>query len=206
MAALFFLIGIVIVLAVGATRHEGRPAIAYFSCAVLFWCVSVVPRVSISVVDVRTEAVYTVDNVPLGIGFFGSLASRTGYWMAELYESAFAPVEVASFMKFGAVYPERVLEVLQSVGPITVEGIAATKAVLEGCVVPEILTDEVKAAGLVKSVDLWKDVSAAGWVNPARLAAMPSGKVLRCPEAMLKPTRCCARLSFPPSRPSSGPV
>lgn len=197
MAALFFLIGIVIVLAVGATRHEGRPAIAYFACAVLFWCVSVVPRVSVSVVDVRTEAVYTVDNVPLGIGFFGSLASRTGYWMAELYESAFAPVEVASFMKFGAVYPERVLEVLQSVGPITVEGIAATKAVLEGCVVPEILTDEVKAAGLVKSVDLWKDVSAAGWVNPARLAAMPSGKVLRCPEAMAEADEVLRMIELP---------
>lgn len=197
MAALFFLIGIVIVLAVGATRHEGRPAIAYFACAVLFWCVSVVPRVSVSVVDVRTEAVYTVDNVPLGIGFFGSLASRTGYWMAELYESAFAPVEVASFMKFGAVYPERVLEVLQSVGPITVEGIAATKAVLEGCVVPEILTDEVKAAGLVKSVDLWKDVSAAGWVNPARLAAMPSGKVLRCPEAMAEADEVLRTIELP---------
>ena len=197
MAALFFLIGIVIVLAVGATRHEGRPAIAYFACAVLFWCVSVVPRVSVSVVDVRTEAVYTVDNVPLGIGFFGSLASRTGYWMAELYESAFAPVEVASFMKFGAVYPERVLEVLQSVGPLTVEGIAATKAVLEGCVVPEILTDEVKAAGLVKSVDLWKDVSAAGWVNPARLAAMPSGKVLRCPEAMAEADEVLRTIELP---------
>ncbi len=197
MAALFFLIGIVIVLAVGATRHEGRPAIAYFACAVLFWCVSVVPRVSVSVVDVRTEAVYTVDNVPLGIGFFGSLASRTGYWMAELYESAFAPVEVTSFMKFGAVYPERVLEVLQSVGPITVEGIAATKAVLEGCVVPEILTDEVKAAGLVKSVDLWKDVSAAGWVNPARLAAMPSGKVLRCPEAMAEADEVLRTIELP---------
>lgn len=197
MAALFFLIGIVIVLAVGATRHEGRPAIAYFACAVLFWCVSVVPRVSVSVVDVRTEAAYTVDNVPLGIGFFGSLASRTGYWMAELYEGAFAPVEVASFMKFGAVYPERVLEVLQSVGPITVEGIAATKAVLEGCVVPEILTDEVKAAGLVKSVDLWKDVSAAGWVNPARLAAMPSGKVLRCPEAMAEADEVLRTIELP---------
>lgn len=197
MAALFFLIGIIIVLAVGATRHEGRPAIAYFACAVLFWCVSVVPRVSVSVVDVRTEAVYTVDNVPLGIGFFGSLASRTGYWMAELYESAFAPVEVASFMKFGAVYPERVLEVLQSVGPITVEGIAATKAVLEGCIVPEILTDEVKAARLVHSVDLWKDVSAAGWVNPARLAAMPSGKVLRCPEAMAEADEVLRTIELP---------
>lgn len=197
MASLFFLIGIVIVLAVGATRHEGRPAIAYFACAVLFWCAAVVPRVTVSVVDVRTEAVYTVDNVPLGIGFFGSLASRTGYWMAELYESAFAPVEVASLMKFGAVYPERVLEVLQSVGPITVEGIAATKAVLEGCVVPEILTDEVKAARLVQSVDLWKDVSAAGWVNPARLAAMPSGEVLRCPEAMAEADEVLRTIELP---------
>ncbi len=184
MAALLFLIGIVIVLAAGAARHEGRPAVTYFACAILFWCAAVVPRVTVAVQDVRTQAVYTVDNVPLGIGFFGSVANRMGYWLTELYETAFAPVEAARFSRFGAVYPERIVEVLQSTGPITVEGAAALKAAVEGCIAPEVLTDPAKAARLSKSVDLWQEVSSAGWVNPARLAAMPNGQVMRCPEAL----------------------
>ena len=183
-AALIFLLGMIIVIAMGAVKSEGRPAIAYFACAVLFWGVAVVPKATVSIQDIRSETVYTVDNVPLGIGVFGSMANRAGYWLSRLYEDAFAPVEVARFSRFGAVYPERILEVLQSVGPVTVEGMSTIKAVVTGCIVPELLTDQTKAARLIKSTDIWKDVSAAGWVNPARLTALPTGEVKKCPDAM----------------------
>ncbi len=183
-AALIFLLGMIIVIAMGAVKSEGRPAIAYFACAVLFWGVAVVPKVTISIQDIRSETVYTVDNVPLGIGVFGSMANRAGYWLSRLSEDAFAPVDVARFSKFGAVYPERILEVLQSVGPVTVEGMSTVKAVVAGCIVPELLTDQTKAARLVRSTDIWKDVSAAGWVNPARLTALPNGEVKKCPDAL----------------------
>ena len=183
-AALIFLLGMIIVIAMGAVKSEGRPAIAYFACAVLFWGVAVVPKTTVSIQDIRSETVYTVDNVPLGIGVFGSIANRAGYWLSRLYEDAFAPVDVARFSRFGAVYPERILEVLQSVGPVTVEGMSTIKAVVTGCIVPELLTDQTKAARLIKSTDIWKDVSAAGWVNPARLTALPTGEVKKCPDAM----------------------
>ena len=75
-AALIFLLGMIIVIAMGAVKSEGRPAIAYFACAVLFWGVAVVPKVTISIQDIRSETVYTVDNVPLGIIADASIANR----------------------------------------------------------------------------------------------------------------------------------
>ena len=176
--------GILMVMAAGAVRAEGRGVITYMACCVLFWFAAVVPRVTVVIEDVRSHAVYTVDNVPLAVGVLGSFANRTGYWLAHTYEEAFAPVDVARFSQYGAVYPERVLEVMQAVGPVTIEGRRAIDAVVRGCIMPELLTDTKKAGELAQSSDLWASVTAAGWVNPARSTAFADGTVMRCPAAL----------------------
>ncbi|MDY6009565.1 MAG: conjugal transfer protein TraG N-terminal domain-containing protein, partial [Duodenibacillus sp.] len=184
LAGLLFLVGLIFVLAAGATRAEGKGAITYFACGVLFWFVVMVPKVSVVIQDTRSEAVWTVDNVPLGIAVPGSMANRIGHWLTSTYETAFAPADVARFSRFGAVYPERVLEALQAVGPVTVQGQATLQAVVKGCVIPELLTDAAKTAAVATSTDLWTTISADGWVNPARMTAMPDGSVKACSDAL----------------------
>ena len=171
LAGLLFLIGIVFMLAAGSTRAEAKSAITYFACGIFFWFVVMVPKVTVIIEDTRSEAVWTVDNVPLGIAVPGSIANQIGHWLTETYETAFAPVDVAKFSKFGAVYPERVVEALQAVGPVTVRGQATLQAVVKGCVIPELLTDAAKTAAVAASTDLWTTISADGWVNPARMTA-----------------------------------
>lgn len=184
LGACVVVLGLLAVLAMGAARYEGKNVIALIVSCVLFWFVAMVPKVSVVVEDIRSESVAVVDNVPLGIGVFGSMINRVGYWLATTYEAAFAPVEIAQFSRFGAVFPERVLSAVHSVGPITSEGRATLDAVLTGCIMPEVLTDRTKAAALTHATDLWATVSASGWVNPARRTAMPSGEVLACPAAI----------------------
>ena len=184
LGACVVVLGLLAVLAMGAARYEGKNVIALIVGCVLFWFVAMVPKVSVVIEDIRSESVAVVDNVPLGIGVFGSVVNRVGYWLATAYESAFAPVEIAQFSRFGAVFPERVLSAVHSVGPITSEGRATLDAVLTGCIMPEVLTDRTKAAALTHATDLWATVSADGWVNPARRTAMPSGEVLACPAAI----------------------
>ena len=196
-AALLVILGMIAVIAIGATRNDGRNIITYFACAVLFWFVAAVPKVSVVIEDIRSETVYTVDNVPLGVAAFGSLANRLGYWLTYTYESAFAPVDVARFSKFGAVYPERVLEVLQSVGPVTYEGRRTMDAVVSGCVTPEVLTDDTKASRLMRSVNIWDEITTPGWVNPARLVAMPDGRVLNCNLALDEAAKTLRDIELP---------
>lgn len=184
LACILLVLAALFILMAGATRGEGRELIAGFACCTLFWFAAVVPKSTVLIEDIRSEAVYTVDNVPLGIAFFGSMMNRIGYWLTTEYETVFSPVQAARYSKFGAVYPERVLEVLQGVGAVTANARAALSGVMESCIVPEIVTDRAKAAALAASENLWGTVSASGWVNPARTALMPDGSVLHCPAAM----------------------
>lgn len=184
LAAFLVVTGLVAVLLTGAVKGEGRHVISYFACAVLIWFVAIVPKATVAIQDVRSHTVYTVDNVPLSMAFFASAASRIGHWMTQTYETAFIPADVAKYSSFGAVYPERVLEVLQRTGPVTVQGREALQAVLKHCVLPEAVLDPAKASQLLSASDLWVVVKTEGWVNPARLAVMPDGKTLRCPAAV----------------------
>lgn len=176
--------GLVGALLVGSVKGERRHVISYFACAVLFWFVAIVPKATLVIEDVRSHTVHTVDNVPLSMAFFASAASRIGHWMTQAYETAFVPVDVAKYSSFGAVYPQRVLDVLQRTGPVTVQGRETLQAVLKNCVLPEVVLDSAKASQLTTSSDLWETVKTAGWVNPARMAVMPDGSVKKCPDAV----------------------
>lgn len=184
LAVFLVVTGLVAALLIGAVKGEGRHVISYVACAVLFWFVAVVPKATVAIEDVRSKTVYTVDNVPLSMAFFASASSRIGHWLTQTYETAFVPADVARYSSFGAVYPERVLEVLQKAGPVTVEGRETLTSVLKNCVIPEAVLDRAKAEELLTSGDLWTTVKNDGWVNPARLAVMPDGQVLKCPQAV----------------------
>lgn len=176
--------GLVAALLAGAVRGEGRHVVSYFACAVLFWFIAIVPKATVIVEDVRSHTVYNVDNVPLSMAFFASVTSRIGHWLTQTYETAFIPADVAKYSSFGAVYPQRVMDVLQRTGPVTIEGRETLQSVLKSCVLPEVILDSAKADALMASADLWAAVKSDGWVNPARLAVMPDGSVKKCPEAI----------------------
>lgn len=184
LAAFLVVTGLVATLLIGAVKGEGRHVIGYFAAAVLFWFIAIVPKATVVIEDVRSHTVYNVDNVPLSMAFFASATSRIGHWLTQTYETAFIPADVAKYSSFGAVYPQRVLDVLQRTGPVTIEAREMLPSVLKNCVLPEVILDAGKAAALTTSSDLWGAVKADGWVNPARLAVMPDGSVKRCPQAM----------------------
>lgn len=172
------------VVAFGAIKNEGRAVIRFVAAAVLIWFVFIVPKASVVIYDVRGETTHVVDNVPLGIAFPASLVNRIGYFLATTYEAVFSPVEAARFTRFGAVYPERVLEALSATGPVTRSTRGALKSVIEGCILPEALTDSAKANALTQSASLWETVTQEGWVNPARRVVLDGKGVLSCPKAV----------------------
>lgn len=197
LAAFLVVTGMVACLLIGAVKGEGRSVISYFACAVLFWFVAIVPKATVVIEDVRSQTVYNVDNVPLSMAFFASASSRIGHWLTQAYETAFIPADVAKYSSFGAVYPQRVLEVLQRTGPVTVQGRETLQAVLKNCVLPEVVLDGRKADEAMASSDLWTLIKSDGWVNPARLAVMPDGSVLKCPAAVAELEQVLANVEIP---------
>lgn len=176
------------VIAFGAIKNEGRAVIRFVAAAVLIWFVLIVPKASVVIYDVRGETTHVVDNVPIGIAFPASLVNRLGYFLATTYEAVFSPVDAARFTRFGAVYPERILEALAATGPVTRSTRAALKTVIEGCILPEALTDSAKANALAQSPSLWETVTQDGWVNPARRVVLNGKGVLSCPKAVTELT------------------
>lgn len=197
LAAFLVVTGMVACLLIGAVKGEGRSVISYFACAVLFWFVAIVPKATVVIEDVRSQTVYNVDNVPLSMAFFASASSRIGHWLTQAYETAFIPADVAKYSSFGAVYPQRVMEVLQRTGPVTVQGRETLQAVLKNCVLPEVVLDGRKADEAMASSDLWTLIKSDGWVNPARLAVMPDGSVLKCPAAVAELEQVLINVEIP---------
>lgn len=197
LAAFLVVTGMVACLLIGAVKGEGRSVISYFACAVLFWFVAIVPKATVVIEDVRSQTVYNVDNVPLSMAFFASASSRIGHWLTQAYETAFIPADVAKYSSFGAVYPQRVMEVLQRTGPVTVQGRETLQAVLKNCVLPEVVLDSRKADEAMASSDLWTLIKSDGWVNPARLAVMPDGSVLKCPVAVAELEQVLVNVEIP---------
>ena len=197
LAAFLVVTGLVAALLIGAVRGEGKHVISYFACAVLFWFVAIVPKASLVIEDVRSHTVYNVDNVPLSMAFFASVSSRIGHWLTQAYETAFIPADVAKYSSFGAVYPQRVMEVLQRTGPVTVQGRETLQSVLKSCVLPEVVLDSRKADQAMASSDLWTMIKSDGWVNPARLAVMPDGSVVKCPQAVAELEQVLTTVELP---------
>lgn len=197
LAAFLVVTGMVACLLIGAVKGEGRSVISYFACAVLFWFVAIVPKATVVIEDVRSQTVYNVDNVPLSMAFFASASSRIGHWLTQAYETAFIPADVAKYSSFGAVYPQRVMEVLQRTGPVTVQGRETLQAVLKNCVLPEVVLDGRKADEAMASSDLWTLIKSDSWVNPARLAVMPDGSVLKCPAAVAELEQVLVNVEIP---------
>lgn len=197
LAAFLVVTGMVACLLIGAVKGEGRSVISYFACAVLFWFVAIVPKATVVIEDVRSQTVYNIDNVPLSMAFFASASSRIGHWLTQAYETAFIPADVAKYSSFGAVYPQRVMEVLQRTGPVTVQGRETLQAVLKNCVLPEVVLDGRKADEAMASSDLWTLIKGDGWVNPARLAVMPDGSVLKCPAAVAELEQVLVNVEIP---------
>lgn len=197
LAAFLVVTGMVACLLIGAVKGEGRSVISYFACVVLFWFVAIVPKATVVIEDVRSQTVYNVDNVPLSMAFFASASSRIGHWLTQAYETAFIPADVAKYSSFGAVYPQRVMEVLQRTGPVTVKGRETLQAVLKNCVLPEVVLDGRKADETKASSDLWTLIKSDGWVNPARLAVMPDGSVLKCPAAVAELEQVLINVEIP---------
>lgn len=197
LAAFLVVTGMVACLLIGAVKGEGRSVISYFACAVLFWFVAIVPKATVVIEDVRSQTVYNVDNVPLSMAFFASASSRIGHWLTQAYETAFIPADVAKYSSFGAVYPQRVMEVLQRTGPVTVQGRETLQAVLKNCVLPEVVLDGRKADEAMASSDLWTLIKSDGWVNPARVAVMPDGSVLKCPAAVAELEQVLVNVEIP---------
>lgn len=180
------LAGFLVTLTTALFRWQGMAAKTFLFAVVLFYSLLLIPKTDLSIHDERAGTVHVVQNVPFGIGFFASVTSRIGHFLTTGFESAFALPDAEKFSKFGMVYPQRAVSVLQGIGTVTPLGRRKVNRFVADCLTPELTDNPAKVNELAQSSDLWATVTASGWLNPARSTLNENGEVKRCDEAAVE--------------------
>ena len=180
------LAGFLVTLTSALFRWQGMAAKTFLFAVVLFYSLLLIPKTDLSIHDERAGTVHVVQNVPFGIGFFASVTSRIGHFLTTGFESAFALPDAEKFSKFGMVYPQRAVSVLQGIGTVTPLGRRKVNRFVADCLTPELTDNPAKVNELAQSSDLWATVTASGWLNPARSTLNENGEVKRCDEAAVE--------------------
>lgn len=180
------LAGFLVTLTTALFRWQGMAAKTFLFAVVLFYSLLLIPKTDLSIHDERAGTVHVVQNVPFGIGFFASVTSRIGHFLTTSFESAFALPDAEKFSKFGMVYPQRAVSVLQGIGTATPLGRRKVNRFVADCLTPELTDNPAKVNELAQSSDLWATVTASGWLNPARSTLNENGEVKRCDEAAVE--------------------
>ena len=178
------LIGLIVAAGTALVRMRGEEPFGWLLMLVLFNAALFVPRVTVSVYDVRTANVYTVDNVPLGIAFFGATTSHVGYWLTTSFETNFTPIDDEKYSKNGLVFGSRLIENLQKVKMIDPVRMRDITKFTEDCVNPEIASTPPNFTGMMNAPDLW--AYYGGFMNPGRMTIITVAGVATaqsCPAA-----------------------
>lgn len=190
------ILGFLGVMLFSGIRQRGFDTVVWcvtaFCVAYLFY----VPKIPVSVLDVRAGNVQVIQNVPLGLGWASARLSQMSYWLTRQFEAAFQDPDTLSFSKFGVAFPQRVVTALMSAGPITSEGKERLNGFVEHCVIPEVLGDAGKRHEMMTSANLWKTVTQPGWINPSR-HVVEGEDVLTCPQAATEIDRYLTSTEIP---------
>ena len=182
LAMTFTLLGF-LVLTTGASITYRPVEILFFGAALVVMMGVLTPKVTIAVEDTRTHRVEVVANVPMGLGWPAARLSEVSYQLTRLFESAFNDVDAAQFSQYGVVFPQKAINTLLAVGPVSVALREDLNQFLSHCVVPEIVENRTKREEVMTSVSLWSTIKASGWVNPARRVVV-AGDLVSCPQAL----------------------
>lgn len=177
------LLGFLCVITVCALRYRGIDAMSFVFAVLIFYTVTLVPKVDVNIRDDRAGTVYVVQNVPLGIAFMAGTTSHVGHWLTQSFENVFTAVDAERFSRFGMVFPQRAVSALLAAGLVTPQGRLLVGDFNRYCVVPELVDYPEKIDALTQSGNLWQTITQAGWLNPARRTPDLDNNWIGCDEA-----------------------
>ncbi|MDI9335467.1 MAG: conjugal transfer protein TraG N-terminal domain-containing protein, partial [Gammaproteobacteria bacterium] len=151
-------------------RLRGEEPLVYLMVLAFLYGGILVPKVSVTIQDIRNNKVYTVANVPLGLAFFASQSSHLGKWLTETFETHFTPIDDTKFSRTGMVFGARLIEELQLLQVMTPSLRQNLQQFMKNCVYPEVVEQPALIDNLKLSSDLWADFGANTYfsLNPGR--------------------------------------
>lgn len=173
------LIGLLTAAGMGLFKISFKEPAQYIGMLVLFNGLLFVPKVTVSVQDIRSGAVGTVANVPLGVAFISTTTSHIGKYLTETFETVFGLGDELKFSKTGMAWGARALKTMSETRPVDQKAQEAFSTFVRACIVPEISQSAGKYAAITSSQDIMTLLASGrgtvgGWLNPGRVVNMPN--------------------------------
>lgn len=169
--------GLLVAVGTGLAKISAKEPLTYFLFLMLFYAMLFIPRVTVTVTDLRSGNTGTVANVPLGVGFFYSATSKIGKYLTETFETAFVASDALKFSHTGMGFGARAFSEMTSVRIKDPRLNDAMTEFVRGCVNPEVLDDTSKYNQIANATDLWTAIGSttpSSWLNPARAVNIPN--------------------------------
>ena len=168
------LLGLFVATSIGLLKISYREPGQYIVMLALFYMVLFIPKVTVSVVDVRSANVGAVDNVPLGIALISTTTSHIGKYLTETFETNFGTGDELHFSKTGLNWAGNAVGALSEVRPDNPKLQEGMANFVRSCIGPEIIENMTKYTQLVSSTNIMQTVGEVGWLNPGRVVSLPS--------------------------------
>jgi conjugal transfer mating pair stabilization protein TraG len=168
-ALLFGLIAAGIAVLIGAQDLIG--GFRWFLMAIFLYFVLFVPKADVALID-RTGTVpaQITSNVPLSIAIFGHVSSKVGDWLTTSYETTMKVItpnyanDGVSFENNGLLFGEKVIIAAENARSENIAFRLNMTGFFEKCVFPEFDTGNISITDVLKSSDMWAQLSN---VNPS---------------------------------------
>ncbi|TVQ94554.1 MAG: conjugal transfer protein TraG, partial [Chromatiaceae bacterium] len=136
LVAVGFLFGTFLVVVGGLLQARG-PQFHHLLVALVLYAALFGPSARVVLEDLRSGAVRTVDNVPIGVAFMGSAMSQIGYGTTRLFEQAFATPRMT---EVGFATPLQLLQDLRR-GTLSLATLGAANSPTPGADMERTLTN-----------------------------------------------------------------
>lgn len=168
------LLGLFVATSIGLLKISYREPGQYIVMLAIFYMVLFIPKVTVSVVDVRSANVGAVDNVPLGIALISTTTSHIGKYLTETFETNFGTGDELHFSKTGLNWAGNAVGALTEVRPDNPKLQEGMANFVRSCIGPEIIENMTKYTQLVNSTNIMQTVGEPDWLNPGRVVSLPS--------------------------------
>lgn len=176
-------IGLLASATIGLIKFSAKEPVQYLGILALVYGTLFLPKVTVTIQDVRSGNVQPVANVPLGVAFIATQTSHIGKYLTEFFETSFGGTDAEKFSKSGMSWSATAMEKLSSI-PVNDDTLSSTMGeFVRACVNPEIQEDPSKLTQLVGSTDILEYLAGATatFLNPGRLVRMPTLVVMGAP-------------------------
>lgn len=138
----------------------------WFVTYVLLLNIAIIPKSDVQVVDISTQKIYNIANVPLAVAFLAHSLTTLGYGLAQIFDSIFSTPDSIQYSKTGFLFGSKLIQESRDFRITNPLLKSEFSMYFKRCVVGDIYLNRVLSpSDLRESSSIWQSISK----NPSKI-------------------------------------